>query len=509
MRFFFGKIIFLFLLLFVLISIFVLNTTILDNNYKNKIIVKDICHQFQDQKPDSNYIVTQRLINRNGINRNNNFVNISDNIYIYSAFVTTDDLIVLIGFAKNDHQVIQEYNYFNYNNDYQLSDYRYFCAFDASVVVRTEARIEYLPESHDYYYSAIKVHCRRPKLFDPNLYINRVKLIETKIVKSKNKSNDSDNTTESQFVEIANRKGQRTNRNQTDHNKRQEHINFIATESDANLSSVPQQIAVCIRPLYGNISAINLLEFIAYYKLNGVNRIVIYNSIDTRFISDQTRQLFDLLSSVQTVEVMPFVIPNNDELRPIIHANGQLTAIHDCLYRFADHIQIHIDFDEFLISYKYKTIRQFLLTEEISRSSALVIPTVLFCNEYNPHLVNRSDGLLIANFNRQKTVWPHEIRSKVIVIRPPMISQMGIHTVWKLSSVGGHHKSYPIQYLKADQTLIYHYRKCCDITQPYFANFMNFINFETIDDYIVKDEAMNRFIISVKRFIDYYIQIID
>ena len=504
MRFFFNKTILLLLLLFVLISIFVLNSIILEFNYQNKTLFKDICQQFQFQedKPDWNYSLTRSPLIKNEINSNNHFVNISDNIFIYSAFVTTDGLIVLIGFAKNNLPISEENNYYNYNNSYQLSNYRYFCAFDQTIVVRTEATIEYLPESHYYYYSAIKVQCRRPKLFDPNLSINKVKLIETKISKNKNKSN---NAIESQFVLIANSDNQRTNLMQTDHNKHATNLSYDLIH-DANLSLVPQQTVVCVRPFYGNLSAINLLEFIAYYRSNGIDKIVFYNAIDTQHMSDQTRKVFDLLSSVESVEVLPFLIPNNDELRPIIHANGQLVSIHDCLYRFNDHIQIHVDFDEFLVVYKYKYIKQFLLSQEISRFSALVIPMVLFCNEFNPYLTNSSDGLLISNFNRQKTVWPNDIRSKVIIMRPRLISQMGIHNVWKLSPFYKQHESHPISYLKSDQALVYHYRKCCLMIQPYFVNI---IHFKSINDYIVRDETMSRFIISVKRFIDYYIRIIS
>ena len=512
MLFVVNKILLLFLLLFVLISIIVLNSIILDFNYKNKTTLKSVCQQFNGSYDEINFKIIKNVIKNNNKYITNDsetsFVNISDNIYIYSGFeINNRDTIVLIGFAKNWEQISDDYNYYNYNNSYKVEDYQYYCGFNEEIAIKTLASIEYLPESHDYYYSAIKVFCKRPKLFDQNLTINRVKLIQKRKQLNKNYANNE--SIESKFVFIARNANQlKTNNNNNSYYDLD--LNESSGGIDRPFTASPQQqpqqqLVVCVRPLYGNISAINLLEFIAYYRLNGINRFVLYNSIPDSHMSNRTKQLFDLLSSLEFVDVLPFYLPNNQESRPTIHAKGQLIAIHDCLYRFVDGIQIHVDFDEFIITYNYRTIKDFLLSKEVSHSSALVVPTVLFCNEFNYNTSKRYGSLLISNFNRQKTVWPHEIRSKVIIMRPALISQMGIHNVWKLSPFYRQQKSHPILYSKSNQILIYHYRKCCDIIQPYFTNF---IHFRTINDYIIRDDSMKPYIKRVKQFIDRYVEII-
>ena len=519
----YHKILFLVLILIVLISIFVLNLfTVLDSDYRNKTN-DNICQQFNNQNEnDFNYNLSLKLFNKRDNNVikdliNNNgvetsFVNISDNIFIYSAFETTNNIIVLIGFAKK-YKPIDEY--FDNKKSYKVKDL-YICGFGPKIFVKSEAVVEYLPESHAYNYSAIKVQCKRPQLFDQNLSINRVKLIEKPKLLDKTFPNNKPIESDFVFIVNNNKKYKFIYNNNSNHeldNSQESNGGTGSHRTPRPSSASPKELVVCVRPLFGNISAINLLEFIAYYRLNGINRLVFYNSINTRNTTNQMNQLFDLLSSIESVEVMPFILPNNEKSRPIIHANGQLTAIHDCLYRFSNYIQIHVDFDEYLMPFNNKSIKDYLLSQEISQSTALVVQTVVFCKEFNEQLAKRPDPMLIANFNRQKTVWPHEIRSKVIIIRAELIAQMGIHNIWQLSPFYRQQKSHPILYSSPNQILLYHYRKCCNIIQPYFENRivseLTNIYFQTINDYIVRDEYMKPFVNRVKQFIDKYIEVIN
>ncbi|XP_054163385.1 uncharacterized protein LOC128961200 [Oppia nitens] len=426
-------------------------------------LAKDVCHNRQsvDDNQDIDYIVKETYSSSgwSGMDSRYRFANISDNVFIYSAFETNDNFVVLIGLAKNEW-VNEEFNYYHYNYSYRSENYRYLCGFNGLSVVNSEAVIEYIKESHGYYYSAVKIKCRKPKLYDQKWPINKVKVIETDY-KTRIK------TFESEFIEIL----------KTD-NKSQVTADAIGD----------QKVVVCVRPLFGNVSLIRLLEFIAYYRLNSIDKIVFYHSFDETMISD-VRQTLQVLSSMPFVNLMPLVIPQNNYKRKIIHEWGQLTANHDCLYRFANYIQIHVDFDEYLKpNDRFNTVKEFLLSPEVSIWSALVVPSVIFCHEFNHFVDNTSSPLLINYYNRQKTVWPHELRSKVIVMRAKFVAQLGIHNIWRLFN--SHSRSHPIKYLDPNQMVVHHYRKCCYLIQPYFKTFFpNYLYFNTANDYIVRDKS--------------------
>jgi hypothetical protein len=485
----YKKTILLLLLLFVLFSIVFLNNFILDLNNQKKNYLRNICELniYNDSKENqflNKSLLKVKLKYNNNNNNNNelkydsNLANISNDIFLYSAFESLEDSIdsiVIIGFAKSVSQINSSINFRQYSNSYQ-----YMCAFDNYIKIKTLAFIEYLPESHDYYYSAIKILCKKPKLFqnsNQNSNQNELTLTVTK-VKLIKFFFQSKLTIESNLISI--------------HFHNYQNINN-------------KEIVVCVRPLFGNISIVNLLEFIAYYRINGINKLVFYNT----FV--ESSQLIQMLSSMPSfVELIPFFIPKhiiNDK----IHANGQLVAVHDCLHRFNNQIQIHVDFDEYLMPFNYNSIKSFLLSNSFSLNCALIVPIVFFCNEFNQlskSSINSSidNSLVISNFVRQKTVWPHEIRSKIIVIRPKLISQMGIHNIWKLSKFNSRLRPDQVSNIDSNSALIYHYRSCCDISQPYF---WNLFQFNTINDYIVRDESMNKFIYLVNQFINNYVEIVN
>jgi len=101
-----------------------------------------------------------------------------------------------------------------------------------------------------------------------------------------------------------------------------------------------------VRPMFHSYPTIEaFIEFIAYYKVQGIERFVLYYYE----ISDT---LLNLISQKFTefVILLPFKYPFNASL---IHAEGQVAANHDCLYRYHNDIIIFIDYDEFIVPKKY------------------------------------------------------------------------------------------------------------------------------------------------------------
>jgi hypothetical protein len=115
--------------------------------------------------------------------------------------------------------------------------------------LKTEAFIEILPESYAKYYSYISVKIICPKL----------QLINSSKVKVLFKINE--NFLETSFIPII-----PIEKNET-----------VFTTKDKNLESI-QEIVVCVRPLFGPFSSLSsILEFIAYYRANGIHRIIFYD----------------------------------------------------------------------------------------------------------------------------------------------------------------------------------------------------------------------------------------
>ncbi|CAG2181521.1 unnamed protein product, partial [Oppiella nova] len=146
------KLLLLSLLLVILFSVLIFNAIVFDLSYDHKIVVKNICDQFATTTADDDprYHLTYHSLppptdqiapdghHHQHRTRDTSFVNISDNILIYSAFEADTDYLVLIGLAKNLEPVSDDYNYYNYNNSYRFTDYHYLCAFGADIELKTE-----------------------------------------------------------------------------------------------------------------------------------------------------------------------------------------------------------------------------------------------------------------------------------------------------------------------------------------------------------------------------------
>ncbi|KAI7690822.1 hypothetical protein SSS_08913, partial [Sarcoptes scabiei] len=247
------------------------------------------------------------------------------------------------------------------------------------------------------------------------------------------------------------------------------------SDSQVEKSQSPFSV-ICVRPLFGNINVANVLEFIYFYKTNGFRRIIFYH-YETSQISENQSYLnagkfLKILESILGVELRRFKL--NEELYLNVHAGGQLATINDCLYRFPHSVQLHIDIDEFL--FVQSDSNQSLMNsidrwlKSATSYVALYIQSVMHCHEFNYAHSNyyefvqmrkfiadchlnaferlkfknkmleyfnqtdqRYESLLLVPGSKfcQKTVWTHLIRSKVILLRPLFVKQMGIHQVYQ------------------------------------------------------------------------------
>jgi hypothetical protein len=140
-----------------------------------------------------------------------------------------------------------------------------------------------------------------------------------------------------------------------------------------------QEIVVCIRPLFGPFSSLSsIIEFIAYYRANGIHRIISYDLSIASTISS-------LLESITFFDLLSFHLPIdiND-----IHVDGQIAAINDYLLRPSPYTVILVDIDELIFT---KTISDIKICVDFKLKNesigVLVIPNVMLCNQYQ---INRN-----------------------------------------------------------------------------------------------------------------------
>jgi hypothetical protein len=332
--------------------------------------------------------------------------------------------------------------------------------------LKTEAFIEILSESYAKYYSYISVKIICPKL----------QLINSSKVKVLFKINE--NFLETSFIPIIS-----IEKNET-----------IFKTKDKNHESV-QEIVVCVRPLFGPFSSLStILEFIAYYRANGIHKIIFYDLSITSTISS-------LLKSIPFVDLLSFDLPidSND-----IHADGQIAAINDCLLRSSPNTVILVDIDELIVTKTYsdlKTYVDFKLKDE--SVGALVIPNVMLCNQFETNKNVKQFPRIFYALERQTYKWQHRDRSKLIILKPLSVSKLGIHTIWLWDYNCG---VYSVN-VDESEAMLFHYRSCCRVWQTFYRN--NYLGislyFRTNYDSVVIDRSVLRFKTKIMSFLKEYV----
>lgn len=368
-----------------------------------------------------------------------------------------------------------------------------YCVFD-DAVLRSVARIDCIPEHHGLPYAVVLLVCHA-QLRYRKVHIEAL-LAEQFILEIPH--------SKSQLIEII-YPTKRNNSGIVTH--------LFYCYSVFLFSFFLPAITVCVRPLFSQINIFNLLEFIAYYQAEGITDLTFYYYKFAQQSSQsetfrRTVQFVNFLSRLSNVHVHSFQLPAS--VAENIHAGGQLAAMHDCLMRYSHSVQIHVDIDEF-VSVRNGEKIHFWIQKQLGSPvayKALCVANVLHCHEFN---VNRSvyyefqanqnlpkgekfyyslndesvKSVLIVRNNvyYQQTVWQHTIRSKMILLYPRLVAQLGIHNVWKFHP-STDHNLYSVLNVDPSLAIVRHYRWCCGITQPFF---FNIFNFKSLDDKVMTD----------------------
>ena len=233
---------------------------------------------------------------------------------------------------------------------------------------------------------------------------------------------------------------------------------YVKVKVVSNIPKSPKkQFNVCVPPLYGNVTADKIIEFVEMNKLLGANHFTFYreNSANhTHFINVLDRYAHD-----GDATVISWGLPiNNDD----IWYHGQSVSVWDCLFRNM------YDFNYIA----FQDIDEFIVPKAVKTWKAMI----------DSLLKGRKDGDRIAAFRFKSADFDNGEKT-IPKFSKSIQSLMTLHTIWrdkrinaartklmvdplKVFELGIHHLSKPIsdQFITLDidskYALLHHYRKC-------------------------------------------------
>lgn len=216
-----------------------------------------------------------------------------------------------------------------------------------------------------------------------------------------------------------------------------------------------KNLAVCVPPLFGNITVLRLTEFIELSQILGVEHFVFY----TKFVSSDIALLLEYYSSIGAVTVMPWNLTIEN-----IWYHGQSASVWDCLYRtmFKFKHVAFIDVDEFIIPRFHNTLPElisYLHSENLvvdETASAYAFKSAFFDSNFPGNDTQKSleEQQFVTLNTTMRTEMFSNIRKK-LVVNPVNVFELGIHHVSKPNE-----EHYQVYEVDTSLALIHHYRKC-------------------------------------------------
>lgn len=277
--------------------------------------------------------------------------------------------------------------------------------------------------------------------------------------------------------------------------------NLIPIERVYNTKKLIQSknLTVCVRPFFGPFQAIaSLIEFIAFYRVNLVNKFVFYNS-------SSSLQVKSLLSSMPFVNVIQFDIPININE---INIGGQHIQMADCLLRNANDYLIFVDVDEFIMTFQHENLKSFVQSNINKSIGSFIFANSLLCNGFNHRQRNVFPRILNHNI-RQTSEWPIGEGSKYVIIKPLAVASQGVHSIlrWNNSNHQNSNDQLVSIFVNRNEAMLFHYRSCCSYWKTYYQITDEVrILYKVSYDYKTIDNRMNKFNHQILNFLNYYIE---
>ena len=222
-----------------------------------------------------------------------------------------------------------------------------------------------------------------------------------------------------------------------------------------------RRFGVCVPPLFGNIPAVTLIQFIELSKLLGAEHFYFY----AHDVTEDIRKVLQHHKRDGTVTVIPWTLPTRAVNKVWYH--GQLVAINDCLYRGMSSFKYLAfnDIDEFIVPHRHFDWNTMLRdTQRDAQLAAAQCSGFSFQSAFfDQHVRADSDedspvGYDLASDLRTRAF--SRIRSKVIV-ESRKIFELGIHHISKPII-----DRYQPCMVSPKLAFVHHYRKCTSDFEP-------------------------------------------
>ena len=235
------------------------------------------------------------------------------------------------------------------------------------------------------------------------------------------------------------------------------------TDLERRMDTDRVDFTLCVPAMFRYKNAAQLVEKIEMSRLQGVGRIVLYNSsvypnVDAvlRWYGQEWTEGRETLEVV----VLPWHLPMENGEIISIRIYAQQLAIDDCLHRYKrlSRYMVFSDLDEFLLPLQHVTWLALLKDRRrripkaegwafrnsfVSRDSPS--PAEGFEQDYQ-----RYGSAILGLTMRETYVYPPFRRTKLIV-DPTNIEEMGVHLIWEGAGI--------TDTLPVDVGLLFHYRK--------------------------------------------------
>ena len=210
---------------------------------------------------------------------------------------------------------------------------------------------------------------------------------------------------------------------------------------------------VCIPPLYGDLPVESLVDFVETTRQLGANHFYFYRfdgDLRTGFVNAAIQTVLQYYADKGLATVYPWRVPVRDTR--FIWYNGQVLAIHHCLYQnmWKHKYLLFNDIDELLVPQKHDSWSSLLDELDTGEYSGFQFVSAFFPpdNTKHPTVVH---NVLRSNINL--------VRTKCAV-KPERIFEMGIHHISKWNEEPWK----PIR-IEPGVALLHHYRRC----DPFFG----------------------------------------
>ncbi|CAL1547675.1 unnamed protein product [Lymnaea stagnalis] len=211
---------------------------------------------------------------------------------------------------------------------------------------------------------------------------------------------------------------------------------------------VPLSFAICVSPLFGNISAFRLVEFIELSRILGAEHFYFYNHSLPDVVSDVLRVYAD----TGLVTVLPWRLPDVVAPRDVWY-HGQLLANNDCLYRvMSRHDLVSFnDIDEYIVPHGNSTTWRQAFSDLLKNDICGFSFQSAFFHQGPDH---PRDAQLLTTAVTARSRRFSQVRTKVMLC-PWRVFEVGIHHISKQNREEW-------QTVKIDPSDVYlhHYRKC-------------------------------------------------